>query len=503
MRPVTVSPIRLKHCTSEVPTVACDTEWRTCRRTTLRRLGVTLAVVVFFWSIPVDAQISKQIEAGRTLFGGKGHCKVCHTVDGTKENKRARGPDLAGIGRRAAERAKQFNLKGNDAATQYLVRSIVQPESDVVKGYNPAPESWLPSHLTDGEIRNLVVYLQSLGGTPNPDQVILSADSLKTKRQEYQRELTLFTLGDPKEGEKLFHDVKSKAACINCHKIDGQGANICPNLSTVNHVQRPIYMLESVLDSSMFLVRGYRQVIILDEDGKIYTGLPIKEDEKTITLVIDQKGKTEVVQKDSIDVKKFSKVSQMPGNFSEVLTARQVIDIIAYLLNHEKFSSTKLAKTNKAGSNRNGVLPPPSLGVFEPLTDGQKRYRLAMERGDPILGKRVYKHYCIMCHGPKGKGNGFNAVNLKTKPANHTDNRRMAKTDDLLLQGVITRGGMKTGRSFLMPPWGNVLTDRQRWDLVAHLRTLHSNVRPMDSNAQGFGNLPVGNQRQKKSKKDP
>ncbi|MBC8353833.1 MAG: cytochrome c [Planctomycetes bacterium] len=53
----------------------------------------------------------------------------------------------------------------------------------------------------------------------------------------------------------------------------------------------------------------------------------------------------------------------------------------------------------------------------------------------------------------------------------------MSKTEDLLLHGVITRGGMQTGRSFLMPPWGGNLTERDRWDLIAHIRTLRTDVR--------------------------
>ena len=44
------------------------------------------------------------------------------------------------------------------------------------------------------------------------------------------------------------------------------------------------------------------------------------------------------------------------------------------------------------------------------------------------------------------------------------------------MHGVITGGGVKTGRSFLMPPWGGNLTERERWDVVAHLRTLHADM---------------------------
>lgn len=416
------------------------------------------------------------VELGRALFTGKGNCGVCHTIG--RDDDKSRGPDLAGIGGRAAQRAEQFGLEGLDAPARYLVRSIVRPAADVVDGYNRAPESWLPSGLTDDDIVNLVTYLQSLGGQADRQSISLPYEWLAAKRDEYRRELEVFAFGDPAKGKTLFHDAKGKAGCIKCHKIDGVGSTTCPNLTTVNRVQRPSYVLESILNSSEFIVRGYRQIIILDVDGRVHTGLPTKEDEETITLVVDQDGKTEVIRKRDIDEQMVSKVSQMPAGFSEQLTAEQVMNLVAYVTQHREAAAPQVVTNIKPEPDptSGALVAAPSLDVFGPITDAQRLYRTAMERGDPKVGARIYGHYCVMCHGPQGDGTGFNAVNLATKPANHTDDRRMSKTEDLLLHGVISNGGMKTGRSFLMPPWGGTLAQRERWDLIAYIRTLHADV---------------------------
>ncbi|MEE9170069.1 MAG: c-type cytochrome [bacterium] len=36
-------------------------------------------------------------------------------------------------------------------------------------------------------------------------------------------------------------------------------------------------------------------------------------------------------------------------------------------------------------------------------------------------GKHLYAHYCAVCHGASGEGDGFNAFNLDPRPRNLAD----------------------------------------------------------------------------------
>ncbi|MEK7748315.1 MAG: c-type cytochrome [Nitrospirota bacterium] len=102
--------------------------------------------------------------------------------------------------------------------------------------------------------------------------------------------------------------------------------------------------------------------------------------------------------------------------------------------------------------------------------------------GDPLVkeGKKTYGYYCVHCHGEKGNGNGFNAVNLDPKPRDHTDGGEpymAGRTNEELFEAV-TQGGRGIGKSSFMPPFGGVLSDQERWALVAYMRTLHKNDKP-------------------------
>ena len=87
-------------------------------------------------------------------------------------------------------------------------------------------------------------------------------------------------------------------------------------------------------------------------------------------------------------------------------------------------------------------------------------------------GKKLFEHYCAVCHGASGEGDGFNAFNLSPKPRNLTDRAAMTSFSDQQLADAISRGGWERGKSNLMPPWGHTLNERQIRYLVAYLRTL-------------------------------
>jgi len=88
---------------------------------------------------------------------------------------------------------------------------------------------------------------------------------------------------------------------------------------------------------------------------------------------------------------------------------------------------------------------------------------LSDPRGDPKLGKGIYDKRCASCHGQKGDGLGF-----KSALPNFSDAGEMAKKTDQELFNKITNGGKGTG----MPAWKKVLSDAERWDVLAYIRTL-------------------------------
>jgi mono/diheme cytochrome c family protein len=100
------------------------------------------------------------VNTGKSIVEGKGSCLTCHTIG--KTSGPFRFPDLAGVGSRAATRIPGMN------DLQYFADTLYHPNDFIVPGFSPGMPTINkpPIGLTDDEIRAVIAYLQSLGGTP-------------------------------------------------------------------------------------------------------------------------------------------------------------------------------------------------------------------------------------------------------------------------------------------------------------------------------------------------
>jgi cytochrome c oxidase cbb3-type subunit 3 len=99
-------------------------------------------------------------------------------------------------------------------------------------------------------------------------------------------------------------------------------------------------------------------------------------------------------------------------------------------------------------------------GPADPLADARGR------------GRKVFQHYCQICHGESGKGDGFNSSRLTPAPRDFTQPSFWKSTTDERVHFAIGQGGPSVGKSVLMPAWGNTLTKSQIDDVIVYVRSL-------------------------------
>ena len=82
-----------------------------------------------------------------------------------------------------------------------------------------------------------------------------------------------------------------------------------------------------------------------------------------------------------------------------------------------------------------------------------------------LKGQQLYRLYCWSCHGRTGRGDGPAGHLLDQKPANFRDKRIKREPDGALFWKMSTGKGT-------MPAFKEVLSEEERWSLVAYIRKL-------------------------------
>jgi quinoprotein glucose dehydrogenase len=145
--------------------------------------------------------------------------------------------------------------------------------------------------------------------------------------------------GDPKRGRDLYLNTKL-LACATCHRMEGVGGSVGPDLTRIWDTMTLDKLLESIVDPSKEIKEGFQTYRLATADGQIFTGLKIKEDTKEV-VIREANGRDSRIDKDNIDSLTPSKLSLMPDNVVAQITYEQFIDLLAFLKSKKEQESLR------------------------------------------------------------------------------------------------------------------------------------------------------------------
>ena len=131
-------------------------------------------------------------------------------------------------------------------------------------------------------------------------------------------------------GEKLF----SVASCIGCHRMNGKGANVGPDLTRLPSEYKPADILQHMLEPSKKIDKKYQAYLFVMTSGKVITGQIVKEDSDTIQILDNPTApdKLRTVRKSDIEEREASRVSIMPQGVLNKLTKEEILDLLAFIV---------------------------------------------------------------------------------------------------------------------------------------------------------------------------
>lgn len=217
--------------------------------------------------------------AGGSLY--RAQCATCH------------GADAAGIQSiQAPDLTRLWSTPG---------RSDESVFQTIRKGI---PGSIMPPHgYTDTETWMLVSYLKSIGGGGN---------------------LASYT-GNSQRGAGLF-----ARSCSRCHRVNGEGGSLGPDLSQIPALRSKQALQLSVRNPSDAMRRGFRPVRLVGPDNQQFRGTIKNEDAFTI-LIMDTSQALRGFRKSDLVSIQYEERSLMPRFTESALSDNELEDILSYL----------------------------------------------------------------------------------------------------------------------------------------------------------------------------
>jgi len=249
---------------------------------TLLAIGVAVTFDVEIGAQTLDqdhGQYSRaDVEAGQRLYGPQ--CQVCHGANGDG----VPGIDLK-LGR--------FRRASSDDDIARTITSGV-------------PGTGMPPFLLRPEELVAIVAFIRAGFDPASASV---------------------RVGDAARGRALFH---GKAQCAQCHRVNGEGPRVSPDLSDIGAIRTLAALQRALLEPNASLLPIHRSVTAVTKDGRTLHGRRLNEDTYTVQIIDEQENLVSLAKADLRNLTVGTE-SKMPS-YADRLTADELADLIAYLV---------------------------------------------------------------------------------------------------------------------------------------------------------------------------
>jgi len=195
---------------------------------------------------------------------------------------------------------------------------------DGVEGVNLARGGFRRA-ASDEELINLIV--NGIPGTAMPPTNMSAVRAgMIVSYLRYLAEQPPLT-GDAGRGRALF---EGKGGCLNCHRVQGNGSRLGPDLSDVGLSRRAAEIELALLEPDAEISPESRFVRAVARDGVTVTGRLLNHDAFTAQLFVAERG---LVSLDKSTLREFSFVEKSPmPSVRGRLTDAEVADLVRYLV---------------------------------------------------------------------------------------------------------------------------------------------------------------------------
>jgi putative heme-binding domain-containing protein len=163
-----------------------------------------------------------------------------------------------------------------------------------------------PGSFHEHQITALIAYLRSMAASISDKGV---------------------ALGDIARGKEIF---QGRGGCLNCHRANGKGSYVGPELSDIGAIRRAAQLQRSLIEPDAEILPQNRSYRVVTRDGKTVTGRLLNLDTFTVQLMDSDQQLQSLLKS---DLKEFGFIDKSPmQSYRGKLSDAELADILAYLV---------------------------------------------------------------------------------------------------------------------------------------------------------------------------
>lgn len=179
---------------------------------------------------------------------------------------------------------------------------------------------------TDPELVGIVRRgIPNTGMPPNNFSEAQAAAIVRFLREKALRAAAV--AGNAANGQAIF---TGKGNCMSCHRVNGSGARIAPDLSEIGRLRHSTDIEREIVDPDFMIFPSNRFVRLVTRDGTTISGRLLNQDTFTVQL-LDSKERLRSLMR--ADLKEFAFIDKSPmPSYRDKLSQQEITDLVSYLV---------------------------------------------------------------------------------------------------------------------------------------------------------------------------
>ncbi len=142
-------------------------------------------------------------------------------------------------------------------------------------------------------------------------------------------------------GKAAFND----AQCLSCHRFGNEGGSVGPELTAASSKYSRRDILEAILEPSKVISEQYQNETVVKKDGDDVTGRVVDETPEKIVLQPNLLSAERIeIKRADIESRRPATLSPMPDGLVNILTDKEILDLLAYIESAGKASAANFGK---------------------------------------------------------------------------------------------------------------------------------------------------------------